>query len=79
MASARKSYARSKQDHTRLPATEPFEFAALMADLLDGSVRATALHEVRDGQGRLVRLEYDDPSDQQSPAESPGRSPRAKL
>lgn len=61
MASARKSYARIKQDHARLPATEPFEFAALMADLLDGTIQATAVHEIRTPQGQLIRLEYDDP------------------
>ena len=36
-------------------------FAAFIADLLLGDVRATALHVVDQGNGRK-RLEYDDPN-----------------
>lgn len=62
MASRRKPYARTKPEHQQLPATEEYTFACFMADLLDGTITATALHEVRNGGGRLTRLEYDDPN-----------------
>lgn len=62
MASRRKQFARSKPAHRGQPAAEQFEFACFMADLLDGTITATALHEVRNGQGRLVRIDYDDPN-----------------
>lgn len=62
MASRRKAYSRTKQEHARLPATAEFAYACFMADLLDGTVTATAVHEVRDGNGRFQRLEYDDPN-----------------
>ena len=42
--------------------TEAHTFAEFMADLLDGTINAEKLIEVRDGQGRLVLLQYDDPN-----------------
>lgn len=62
MASRRKTYTRSKPEHLRAPPGEAFQHACFLADLLDGTIVATALHEVRDGNGRLQRIEYDDPN-----------------
>lgn len=61
MASRRKTYVRTKPDHTQAPRSEAVEHACFLNDLLDGTIQATALHEVRDGRGRLIRIEYDDP------------------
>lgn len=41
--------------------TDAHRYAAFVADLLDGTVKATKLIESRDGSGKLV-LEYDDPN-----------------
>lgn len=56
-----RNYARTKQAHTRMPRSEAFEWASFMADLLDGTVRATAAQRTVDGQSRFLRIEYDDP------------------
>lgn len=61
MASARKSYSRSRPQHIAAPDTERFTKACFINDLLEGVIRATSVSEVRDGNGRLIRLEYDDP------------------
>ena len=57
MASARKPHA----PKGRVP-SDQHRYHAFIGDLLDGTIAATALHEQRDGQGRIVRLEYDDPN-----------------
>ncbi len=57
MASARKTHSPK-----RPTPSEPHRYGAFLGDLLDGSIVATALHEQRNGQGRLIRLEYDDPN-----------------
>lgn len=62
MASARKNFSRSKQIHGYQPRNEQFEKACFLADLLDGTIKATAVYEVRNAQQRLLRLEYDDPN-----------------
>lgn len=61
MASARKTYTRGKPQHAALPLEESFEKACFMSDLLDGTIQATGLSEIRAGNGNLIRLEYDDP------------------
>jgi hypothetical protein len=76
MASARKPYARTKPEHAGLPASEVFERACFIDDLLNGRVRATAVHELRDGRGRLVRLDYDDPNGAgAAPRDTPTKEP----
>ena len=58
MAARRKTYVA----HRGPTPTEAHTFAEFMADLLDGTINAEKLIEVRDGQGRLVLLQYDDPN-----------------
>jgi hypothetical protein len=36
--------------------------AAFIGDLLAGTITATTLTETRDGRGRIIRLDYEDPS-----------------
>ena len=57
MAARRKTYVA----HRGPVPTETHTFAEFMADLLDGTINAERIIEVRDGQGRLVLLQYDDP------------------
>lgn len=60
MASARKTFTRqNKVKH--LPATVEYQRALLMRDLLDGTIQAEAMVEVRDGRGNITRIDYDDP------------------
>lgn len=61
MASARKTYARSKPAHVAAPPTEQAEKASFINDLLDGTIQATTVESIRTPQGLLIRLEYDDP------------------
>jgi hypothetical protein len=61
MASARKSYSRSKQAHARVPQGERQDYACIMSDVLDGTITASRLIEVRNPQGRIIRFDYDDP------------------
>jgi hypothetical protein len=58
---SRKTYARSKAQHLKAPTSEQFQRACFLADLLDGTIHPTGVIEIRDGQGRLIRLEYDEP------------------
>jgi hypothetical protein len=60
MASRRKAYVRTKPEHVMMPQTVHLLRGAFMRDLLDGTIKATALHEVRAGE-HLTRLDYDDP------------------
>lgn len=62
MAAARKNYARTKARHLAQPNSEQFEKACFMADLLDGTIEATDMQEQRNGNGRLIRLTYNDPT-----------------
>jgi hypothetical protein len=62
MAAAKKNYARTKQGRANLPKTDEFERACFIEDVLDGTVEASGMEEIRNGQGRLIRIEYDDPS-----------------
>ena len=57
MASARKTYV--PQGAKR---TNPQQYAQFIAALLGGTVVATALIETKDAQGRLTKIEYDDPN-----------------
>ncbi len=57
MASARKPYNPPGRQRNE---TKAHQYASFVADLLDGTVRATAVHEVIVNQ--RVRLEYDDPN-----------------
>lgn len=57
MASRRKPFDPKGRDKS---AATQFLYAAFVADLLDGTITATAVHEVV--QGQRVRLEYDDPN-----------------
>ena len=61
MAARRKAYTRTLGTHFQLPASDPYQNACFMADLLAGRIQATALVETRDGEGRRTNLEYDDP------------------
>lgn len=56
MASARKTYTRTKPSHLIAPPTREAERTAFINDLLDGTVRASTVVELANG-----RLEYDDP------------------
>lgn len=72
MATRRKTFTRTKQAHKDLPADERIEHACFIADALDGTITASRLVEIRDGQNRLVRLDYDDPN---GDALASGRAP----
>lgn len=61
MAMARKTYARTKPKQLAAPATEQASKAAFINDVLDNTIQATTVTSVRNGQGGLVRIEYDDP------------------
>lgn len=60
MASARKTFTRRGRNPRE--AGDEYERGYFLADLLSGAIAATEMHEIRDGQGRLVRIEYDDPN-----------------
>ena len=62
MAAVKKNYARSKPGRQLMPKSDDFERACFMEDLLDGTIEASNMSEVRDAQGRLIRIEYDDPN-----------------
>lgn len=58
---ARKNYVRSKNKRKHLPQTPEYERACFLEDMLDGTITGVDdVQEVRDGQGRLVRLTYQD-------------------
>lgn len=62
MASKKKvPYVRTKQAHLRLPLGEQMELRCFLQDLLDGTILAANVTVVRDGRGRIVRLDYDEP------------------
>lgn len=75
MASVRKPYTRTKPVHRNLPRTDQVEAACFINDLLDGTIQATNYIEVRNPQGRLVRIDYDDP-DGNSGSGQGGAGPR---
>lgn len=52
---------RKKYDPVRPAPSDQHQYAAFIADLLGGRVKASKLVESRDGRGRLV-LDYDDPN-----------------
>lgn len=56
MATARKTYVPST---TR---TNPQQYAQFVKDVLAGTVVATKLIETKDANGRITKLEYDDPN-----------------
>jgi len=56
MATRRKSFKAKRE-----APSDKHQYAAFIADLLDGTVKASKLVESRDGRGRLV-LDYDDPN-----------------
>jgi hypothetical protein len=58
MASAKKRYT----PHRGPTPTDAHVYAEFVKDLLDGTIKATALDDRRDGQGRLRPLDYDDPN-----------------
>lgn len=61
MASVKKAYTRTKLPQTSSRFNEPATKASFINDLLAGTIQATHIVSVRDAQGRLVRVEYDDP------------------
>lgn len=61
MAAVRKPFVRSKPVHVAAPSGSRADAAAFLADLLDGTVRATTVVTVRTPAGTYVRLDYDDP------------------
>lgn len=64
MASARKTHTpKGKADRERQ------QYAAFIADVLDGTVKAERLIERRNGAGKLT-LEYDDPEGAQRTAKA---------
>ena len=62
MASAKKIYKRTKPKRFVLPTAEEFERGCFLEDLLDGTVKATGMEEIKNPQGKLLRIEYDDPN-----------------
>jgi len=62
MAARRKNYERTRGKHFQMPKSEQFEKACFLDDLLSGTIVATDVQEIRDGQNRLVNLTYNDPN-----------------
>lgn len=61
MASVRKTYTRSKPAQLKAPSSERAEKTCFINDVITGTIQATKVIEVRTPQGKLIRLEYDDP------------------
>jgi hypothetical protein len=61
MATARKQYVRTRGKHKLAPPTEGAEFGCFINDVVDGTIQASKALPIRDGQNRLVRIDYDDP------------------
>lgn len=57
MASARKTFNPKKSGDT-----DRVVYKSFIDDLLSGTVKAEKLVETKNGQGKLTKLEYDDPN-----------------
>lgn len=61
MASVKKTHVKSKTSHNSVKMTDQNRRRVFISDLIEGRIQASKYIEVKDSNGKLVRIDYDDP------------------
>jgi hypothetical protein len=61
MASVKKTHVKTKTSHNLVKMTDQNRRRVFISDLMEGRIQASKYIEVKDSNGKLARIDYDDP------------------